>query len=120
MKKKQKKIYLQRKKRRFSKIVGTIQKPRLNVFRSHHHIYAQLIDDQLGHTLAFSSTLDKKVKEKLVKTATCDASFEVGKDLGEKASLKNIQSVIFDRGTRPYHGRIEAIANGARTSGLKF
>lgn len=120
MKKKQKKIYLQRKKRGLSKIYGTSQKPRLTVFRSHRHIYGQLIDDQNGKTLVFSSTLDKKIKEKNINSATREASYEVGKDLAEKAVIKNIEYVVFDRGTKPYHGRIEAIANGARAYGLKF
>jgi large subunit ribosomal protein L18 len=122
MKKKQKKLFLQSKKRSLKKIVGTPTKPRLAVFRSHKHIYAQLIDDKNAQTLAFSSTLDKdcpSLKE-LTAKATKEASFIVGKNLGKKAIAQNIQQVVFDRGRYPYHGRIEQLAEGARQEGLKF
>jgi large subunit ribosomal protein L18 len=118
--KKKKKIYLQQKKRMFNKIIGSLEKPRLSVFRSHQHIYAQLIDDYNGNTLAFTSTLDKKMRENKINSRTCKASFLIGKDLAEKAKLKNVEVVVFDRGNKPYHGRIESLANGARESGLKF
>jgi large subunit ribosomal protein L18 len=120
MKKKVKKLFLQAKKRSLKKIVGTFEKPRLSVFRSHKHIYAQLIDDKNGHTLAFSSTLDKEFASTLQVTATKTASFIVGQQLAKKALLKHIKIVVFDRGNRPYHGRIRNVAEGAREQGLIF
>lgn len=120
MKKKIKKLFLQQKKRSLKKIVGTQEKPRLAVFRSHKHIYAQLIDDNIGHTLAFSSTLDKELKSILTSTSTQQSAFIVGQNLANKATKKNIQKIVFDRGIRPYHGRIQKLAEGAREQGLIF
>ena len=120
MKKKIKKIYLQQKKRYLQKISGTVEKPRLSVFRSHKHIYAQLIDDKNGRTLAFSSTLDAILNKVIGSSATSEAAKLVGEDLGKKALAKNISSVVFDRGNRPYHGRIKQVAEGARQEGLIF
>jgi large subunit ribosomal protein L18 len=120
MKKTVKKLYLQQKKRYLKKIVGTTDKPRLAVFRSHKHIYAQLIDDQQAHTLAYSSTLDKELEGKIENTANQAASMMVGEQLGKKALEKNITFVVFDRGNRPYHGRIKNVAEGARKAGLVF
>ena len=120
MKKKIKKLYLQAKKRYLKKVIGTIEKPRLAVFRSHKHIYAQLIDDKNSITLAFSSTLDPEVKKSITSTATLEASKIVGKNIAQKARLKNIEKVVFDRGNRPYHGRIKNVAEGARQEGLIF
>ena len=120
MKKKIKKVYLQQKKRYLKKIVGTIEKPRLSVFRSHKHIYAQLIDDQNGNTLAFSSTLDRAITNEIANSANQEAAYSVGESLGKKALLKNITLVAFDRGNKPYHGRIKQIAEGARKAGLIF
>lgn len=120
MKKGLQKIYLQQKKRYLKKIVGTSEKPRLAVFRSHKHIYAQLIDDKNGHTLAFSSTLDKEIASQVKVTATQEASLLVGQSLAKKGIAKDITKVVFDRGNRPYHGRIKNVAEGARNSGLIF
>jgi large subunit ribosomal protein L18 len=120
MKKKGKKLYLQQKKRALKKIVGTFAKPRLAVFRSHEHIYGQLIDDETSTTLAFSSTLDKKIMESIQSKRTIEASNIVGQDLAKKAKLRNIEKVVFDRGTKPYHGRIKSLAEGARQEGLIF
>jgi len=120
MKKYIKKIYLQQKKRYLRKIVGNAERPRLSVFRSHKHIYAQLIDDQNGNTLAFCSTLDSGIAEKIVNSANQEAAYSVGELLGKKAILKNISLVAFDRGNKPYHGRIKKIAEGARNAGLIF
>ena len=117
MKKKIKKLYLQQKKRALKKIVGTPERPRL-VFRSHKHIYAQLIDDFTGTTITASSTLDKQLKEKIEKAATCGASQLVGEQVAERAIGKDITKVVFDRGNRPYHGRIASVAEGARSKGL--
>lgn len=120
MKKKGKKLYLQQKKRALKKIVGTSVKPRLAVFRSHKHIYGQLIDDETSTTLAFSSTLDKKLMESVESTANIESANLVGQDLAKKAKLRNIEKIIFDRGTKPYHGRIQGLAEGARKEGLVF
>ena len=120
MKKKTNKIYIQSKKRYLKKIVGTTEKPRLAIFRSHKHIYAQLIDDSTAKTIATSSTLDKVLSSKIKKTATKEASFLVGQNIGEKAREKNVTTIVFDRGNRPYHGRIASVAEGARDTGLIF
>ena len=120
MKKQPKKLYSQQKKRYLKKIVGNSERPRLSVFRSHKHIYAQLIDDQTGHTLAFSSTLDKLVSQEIENSANQAAAYSVGESIGKKAIIKNIQIIAFDRGNKPYHGRIQKVAEGARNSGLVF
>lgn len=121
MKKKLKKVYLQQKKRYLKKIVGSAQKPRLSVFRSHQHIYAQLVNDQISETLVFSSTRDKEIRANLtVSAATQAAAFLVGQNLATKAKAKDITTVVFDRGNRPYHGRIQKLAEGAREYGLQF
>jgi large subunit ribosomal protein L18 len=118
--KKKKKLFIQAKKRSFKKIVGTPDKPRLSVFRSHKHIYAQLIDDTIGHTLVFSSTLNNVLKLQFDITSNQAASFCVGQNLGKQARAKQITKVVFDRGNRPYHGRIKKVAEGAREQGLLF
>lgn len=120
MKKQKKKIYLQQKKRYLKKINGTSDRPRLSVFRSHKHIYGQLIDDKNGKTLVFCSTLDKELSKEIKNTATQEAAFKVGQKLGQKASSKGITIVCFDRGNKPYHGRIKQMAEGAREVGLLF
>ena len=120
MKKKSKKLYLQKKKRYLKKIIGTIEKPRLSVFKSHKHIYAQLIDDKNGHTLAFSSTLEWDIQKENIVTSTQPACFLVGQLIAKKALTKNISTIVFDRGNKPYHGRIKKIAEGARDQGLIF
>lgn len=113
-----KKIYLQAKRRFHKKIIGTAERPRLSVFRSHKHIYAQLIDDKNSRTLASFSTLSSGSDSK--KSTTRQAAFDVGHFLARTAILKNISLVIFDRGNKPYHGRIESLANGCRQQGLRF
>jgi len=118
MKKRIKKLYIQQKKRYLKKIVGTVEKPRLAVFRSHNHIYAQLIDDQNANTLAFSSTLNKNLQLNI--TSNQNAAYLVGQDLAQKAIQKQIKTVVFDRGNKPYHGRIKSLAEGARNDGLIF
>jgi large subunit ribosomal protein L18 len=120
MKKKIKKLYLQKNKRSFKKIIGTLEKPRLSVFRSHNHIYAQLIDDKSGKTLSACSTVDKNLIKLLEKTNTEEAAFLIGCELAKRAISKNIKIVIFDRGNRPYQGRIRKLAEGARQEGLIF
>ena len=120
MKKHDKKLYLQKKKRALKKIFGTAQKPRLSVFRSHKHIYAQLIDDEARRTLSFSSTLNSDTKEKNLVPRTKEAAFLVGEKVAKIALTKNIKEIVFDRGKRPYHGRIQKLAEGARSVGLVF
>ncbi len=99
---------------------GTPDRPRLNVFRSSKHIYAQIIDDIAGKTLVAASTLDEEVKEKVSSTSNKEAAKQVGLIVGQKALDKGINSVVFDRGGYVYHGRIKELAEGAREAGLKF
>ena len=115
-----KKARLKRKKRIRKHLVGTEQRPRLNVFRSSKHIYAQVIDDEHGHTLAAASSLEKVVKEKpKFENKVAVADF-VGKLLGERAIKKGLKKVVFDRGGFLFHGRVKAVSDGARGAGLDF
>ncbi|MCD6448962.1 MAG: 50S ribosomal protein L18 [Thermotogaceae bacterium] len=102
------------------KVFGTPERPRLAVYRSNKHIYAQIIDDTKGYTLVAASTLDKELREKLQKTWSKEAAREVGKLIGKRALEKGIDKVVFDRGGYKYHGRIKELADGAREAGLKF
>ncbi len=102
------------------KIYGTPERPRLNVYRSNSHIYAQIIDDTNGHTLISASTLDKELREKLSSTSNKEAARLVGELIGKRALEKGIDQVVFDRGGYQYHGRVKEIAEGAREAGLKF
>ncbi|MEL6289429.1 MAG: 50S ribosomal protein L18 [Pseudomonadota bacterium] len=95
-------------------------RPRLSVFRSSQHIYAQVIDDANGHTVASASTLDADVKSKVKTGATVDAASEVGKLIASRASSAGVTEVVFDRGAYIYHGRVKALADAARDGGLKF
>jgi large subunit ribosomal protein L18 len=95
-------------------------KARLSVFRSSKHIYAQVIDDANGRTLAAASTLDKGFREKLPKGSDKAAAAEVGKLLAERAVAAGVKDVVFDRGRYLFHGRVKALADGAREGGLKF
>jgi large subunit ribosomal protein L18 len=109
-----------RRKRIRSRIQGTPEKPRLSVFRSSRHIYAQIIDDDLGNILASASTMDKQIRETLKTGGNIDAAKEVGKLLADRAVEKKIETVAFDRGGFKFHGRIKALAEAAREGGLKF
>lgn len=102
------------------RISGTPERPRLNVFRSAKHIYAQLIDDVAGHTLVSSSTLDPELRGKLTSTGNVEAAREVGRLIATRALEKGYTEVVFDRGGYPYHGRVRALAEAAREAGLKF
>jgi large subunit ribosomal protein L18 len=95
-------------------------KPRLSVFRSSKQIYAQIIDDTKGVTLAAASSLDKDVRENLKSGANVEAARTIGKQLAERATKAGIKDVVFDRGAYMYHGRVKALAEGAREGGLKF
>ncbi|MEB3230254.1 MAG: 50S ribosomal protein L18 [Leptolyngbyaceae bacterium] len=101
------------------KVFGTGDRPRLAVFRSNQHIYAQVIDDVSHHTLVSASTLDPEVKAESIGN-TCDASIKVGRLIAERALSKGITSIVFDRGGKLYHGRVKALAEAAREGGLKF
>jgi large subunit ribosomal protein L18 len=102
------------------KIKGTTERPRLNVFRSLSHIYAQIIDDTTGNTLVAASTLDEAIKGKIKFGGNKEAAKEVGKLVAEKAADKGIKSVVFDRGGYIYHGRVKELADAAREAGLEF
>ena len=100
------------------KVMGTAARPRLAVFRSNKHIYVQAIDDINGHTVASASTMESSLRANA--TATTDAATQVGKLIGERVKAAGITSVIFDRGGFKYHGRVAAIADGARAAGLEL
>ena len=106
-----------RQRNRFS---GTAERPRLAVFRSNNHMYAQIIDDTVGNTLVSASTLQKDVKAELEKTNNVEAAAYLGTLIAKKAIEKGINSVVFDRGGFIYHGKIKALADAAREAGLKF
>ena len=99
---------------------GTAERPRLAVFRSNNHMYAQIIDDTVGHTLAAASTLEKDVKAELEKTNNVDAAAYLGKVIAQRALDKGIKTVVFDRGGFIYQGKIQALAEAAREAGLEF
>lgn len=101
-------------------VIGTAERPRLNVFRSLSNIYAQVIDDTLGVTLAAASTMDKDVKATLEYGGNVDAAKAVGTAIAQKAKAKGINQVVFDRGGYIYHGRVAALAEAAREAGLEF
>lgn len=102
------------------KLSGTAERPRLNVFRSHQHIYAQVIDDSTGHTLASASTVDKEVAAMIAGKKKKDQAAIVGKVVAERAKNAGLTQVVFDRGGYLYHGRVKALADGAREGGLEF
>jgi len=109
-----------RKNRIRKRIFGTEQRPRLSVFRSAKHIYAQLVVDSTGSTILAASTLSPEIRTEIGELDKSDAAKRVGQWLGRKAMEKNIRQVIFDRNGFLYHGRVRALAEGARESGLEF
>ena len=111
-------IRLRRHHRVRRRVVGSAARPRLNVFRSSRHMYAQLIDDSRGYTLASASTLEAELRAG--PTATVAAARRVGELLATRALAVGIDQVVFDRGGYLYHGRVAAVADGARATGLKF
>jgi len=115
-----KKARLKRKKRIRKHLVGTQQRPRLNVFRSSKHIYAQVIDDEHGHTLVAASSLEKVVREQPEFENKVAAAGFIGKLIGERAIKKGLKKVVFDRGGFLFHGRVKAVSDGAREAGLDF
>ncbi|NLA10664.1 MAG: 50S ribosomal protein L18 [Firmicutes bacterium] len=110
----------QRHRRVRTKLHGTAERPRLNVFRSNRQIYAQIIDDQTGRTLAAASSLDAGLSEDLPRGSDVAAAAKVGSLLGRRALDQGIGEVVFDRGGYRYHGRVKALADAARAEGLKF
>ncbi len=103
-----------------NRLSGTAECPRLAVFRSNNHMYAQIIDDTVGNTLVSASTLQKDVKANLEKTNNVEAAAYLGKVIAEKALEKGIKDVVFDRGGFIYQGKVKALADAAREAGLNF
>ena len=111
------------KQRRSFRIRNTVRKTgrlRLSVYRSNNHIYAQLIDDTSGNTVASASSIEKDMRGKFSSSSNKEAAAEVGKLIAERAKAAGVETVIFDRGGYIYHGRIQALADAAREAGLKF
>ena len=109
-------LRIKRHKKIRNKIIGTSEVPRLNVFRSNSHIFAQIIDDQKGVTLASASSVSLKLKN----GSNIEAAKKVGAEIAKKANKAKIKTVVFDRGGYNYHGRVKALAEGARENGLEF
>ena len=103
-----------------NRFAGTAERPRLAVFRSNNHMYAQIIDDSVGHTLVAASTLEKEIKAELENTDTVEAAAYVGTVIAKRAIEKGITAVVFDRGGFIYQGKIQALADAAREAGLEF
>ena len=103
-----------------NRLSGTTERPRLAVFRSNNHMYAQIIDDTVGNTLVAASTVEKEVKAELEKTNNVDAAAYLGTVISKRAIEKGIDTVVFDIGGFLYHGKIAALADAAREAGLKF
>lgn len=121
MKRQETRVRRERRQRRVrAKVAGTEARPRLNVFRSNRHIFAQLIDDAKGHTLAAASTLDADVRAQAAALKKKDEAKVVGKLIAQRAIEKGLKKVIFDRGGYLYHGRVKSLAEGAREGGLEF
>ncbi len=114
--------FRQRRHHRIRKVVtGTPERPRLAVFRSNNHIYAQVIDDTRHHTLVAASTLEPEIKTQVNAVGSnCAASIQVGKAIAQRAISQGISKVVFDRGGNLYHGRVKALADAAREAGLDF
>jgi large subunit ribosomal protein L18 len=102
------------------KVQGTPGRPRLAVYRSEHHIYAQVIDDSAGRTLAAASTLDKTLRDQVKYGGNVEAAKRVGQLVAERAQENGVRQVVFDRGGFAYHGRVAALADAAREAGLEF
>ncbi|SDG52460.1 50S ribosomal protein L18 [Marvinbryantia formatexigens] len=114
------KVRVKKHRRLRNRFAGTAERPRLAVFRSNNHMYAQIIDDSVGNTLVSASTLQKEVKAELEKTNNVDAAAYLGKVIAERALEKGIKTVVFDRGGFIYQGKIQALADAAREAGLEF
>ena len=114
------KIRVKKHKRIRNRLSGTPERPRLAVFRSNNHMYAQIIDDKAGNTLVAASTLEKDVQSELEKTNNVDAAAYVGTVIAKRALEKGLTTVVFDRGGYIYHGKVAALAEAAREAGLVF
>ena len=114
------KVRLKKHKRIRNRFSGTAERPRLAVFRSNNHMYAQIIDDTVGNTLVSASTLEKEIKSELEKTNNVDAAAYLGTVIAKRAMEKGIKEVVFDRGGFIYQGKIAALAEAAREAGLEF
>ncbi len=119
-KKSRSEVRLQKHRRMRNRFSGTAERPRLSVFRSNNHMYAQIIDDTVGNTLVAASTLEKDVKAELKKTNDVEAAAYLGTVIAKKALDKGIKEVVFDRGGFIYQGKIKALAEAAREAGLEF
>lgn len=119
-KKSRKEVRVKKHLRIRNRFSGTAERPRLAVYRSNNHMYAQIIDDTAGNTLVSASTLEKDVKAELAKTNDKDAAAYVGTVIGKRALEKGIRQVVFDRGGYLYHGKVAALADAAREAGLEF
>ena len=119
-KKSRQEVRLNKHRKLRNRFSGTAERPRLAVFRSNNHMYAQIIDDSVGHTLVSASTLQKEVSAELEKTNNVDAAAYLGKVIAERALEKGIKNVVFDRGGFIYQGKIQALADAAREAGLEF
>ncbi|MBS3732670.1 MAG: 50S ribosomal protein L18 [Desulfobacterales bacterium] len=111
---------IKRKKRIRKKVQGTAERPRLTVFRSARHIYAQVIDDQQGQTLAAASTMEKELRDRSDFENKKSAAGEIGKRIAQRAAKKGVTTVVFDRNGYQYHGRVKAVSESARENGLDF
>ena len=119
-KKSRSEVRIKKHKRMRNRFSGTAERPRLSVFRSNNHMYAQLIDDTVGNTLVAASTLEKDVKSELKKTNDVEAAAYLGTVIAKKALDKGIKEVVFDRGGFIYQGKVKALADAAREAGLEF
>jgi len=119
-KKSRSKVRVNKHRKLRNRFSGTAQRPRLAVFRSNNHMYAQIIDDTVGNTLVSASTLQKDVKADVEKTNNVDAAAYLGKIIAKKAIDKGIKAVVFDRGGFIYQGKVKALADAAREAGLEF
>ena len=119
-KKSRQEVRLNKHRKLRNRFSGTAERPRLAVFRSNNHMYAQIIDDTVGNTLVAASTVEKDVKAELEKTNNVDAAAYLGTVIAKRALEKGIKAVVFDRGGFIYHGKIQALADAAREAGLEF
>ena len=119
-KKSRSEVRIKKHKRMRNRFSGTAERPRLSVFRSNNHMYAQIIDDTVGNTLVAASTLEKDVKSELKKTNDVEAAAYLGTVIAKKALDKGIKEVVFDRGGFIYQGKVAALADAAREAGLEF
>jgi len=114
------KIRNARKKRVRKQIQGTASRPRLTVYRSLRHIYAQIVDDVAGHTIVAASTVGRDLRDGIESTSNLEAAKAVGRAIGAKAIAKEVSKVVFDRNGFAYHGKVKALADAAREAGLEF